>query len=248
MNVFPYDADYLDHNWFLIISENICMTANIVMERDDIDWDDGELCANPNLEEYLTSKMGRQKYEVSRYIASCVNDDYSDTIKWKEQVEVTPEEILSRDFLPKEGSNPNLTLDFVINNQDLEWDYTYLFMNPSINPNRLISLFNKKIHEVSFRTKLRNRNIRWYDIVYDVNSSYISLLYNSLNGSNSSMKIQHVFRRWRRKVRLETILGFLHNIEYGGIIPLEVCFHIATYTIGNSEFFIRDEYYYMSKL
>jgi hypothetical protein len=205
------------------------------------------LCVNPLLKEYLISKFGNEWYEGTKTMTSETNKYYPNQETWGWLVTTTWDHVISKpnwicDYKDL-SMNPNITIDIVLNNRDKPWDYNVMFTNPSIHPNMIIKHFSDKLDFRNLCPKIKSRNIRWYDAVFDINEPMVSVIYNSFDASNAGMKIQHVFRRWRRKINLEKDSTFLHNIMYEVQLPLELCVYINYFTTEDKEFMIEDDYY-----
>ena len=109
-------------------------------------------------------------------------------------------------------------------NPDKSWKLEIFCSNPNMNFDRYIA--NKlNIYQISY-----NKSITWKNVVNNIDNidwNFHLLAQNKFDRFNSSQKIQHIFRHWRSKTRVQACTLLLSDPEFlSSLLPLEICHHI----------------------
>jgi hypothetical protein len=95
------------------------------------------------------------------------------------------------------------------------------------------SLYNKilnmvDLYTVNGKVTASNSNMTWRDIHYNNLFDEYEVLHNKFDRWNATSAIQHSYRRWVRKVRVESSTLFLSREDIlGEMLPMELYNYIC---------------------
>lgn len=231
-----------------LLSDNPNITWEDVQNNPDIEWNYTRLCYNPNMTWDIISANKnklRSIYGLSYHIdykillnefgENCftvVNGLYNNpSVPW--------------DIIKEHGSkktrwvfNPNITYDIVKNNPNEKWMGEDLCGNPNTSYENLIEYY-KSSNILVYKPITWNPNLTWKVMVLTNKLGPIDYSLTKCERWNSSQKIQHIFRRWQAKTRVEASTLMLQSqisadvqLSVSTQLPVEIIYHVfnLTYT------------------
>jgi hypothetical protein len=204
---------YPDIKWnYGTLSENPNITWDIVQVNQDKDWSYKILSSNPNITWDIVCNNSNRKWSFTQL-------SKNPNITW-DIVQDNPDRKWSYVML---SENPNITLDMVKKKPNEKWDYRSLSWNPNITWNMLLDEKCFRNHKNTFH---KNPNTTWKDMYYNLGSNIFNARCGKFDRWNAASKIQHVFRRWNRKMRIEASTQLLSREDMlGDKLPYEVIFY-----------------------
>jgi hypothetical protein len=123
------------HWVYEVLGKNPNITLDIILKNPQFNWNMTNISTNPNITLDMIKKY--DNYDWQHYFSQNPNVKMSDVIeniKWYffdlgYNQGITWDDFNIEDF----SSNPNLTLDIVLNNPDIDWDYNNISMNSNIS-------------------------------------------------------------------------------------------------------------------
>jgi hypothetical protein len=226
----------------LALSRNENTTWKIIQANPSINWCYDILSMNPN----ITWKIVKRNPDKPWNYKLMSNNP---NITWK-IVQANPNKGWSYTTLSK---NPNITWDIIKQNYNKPWDYSMVAINPNVtleimmseqkllhdvlikNPNISYSMIWDKVNGLAGITKRHinhNPNITWkelyYTNIFDMNYAGT----NDFTNYNAATLIQKVYRKWSRKVYLESIT----TIKGMNNLPAELVYIILRFSIEDTKY------------
>jgi hypothetical protein len=251
-----------DENVYITLSANPNITWDIVRDNLDLAWDGFSLSANPNITWDIVQANPSIKWNYSKLSSNpnitwdivqanpdkewnYYNLSYNPNITW-DIIRDNPDKDWNYEYT---SYNPNINMDIVKSNPDKKWHYPSITTHdilenkefrqfpipvcnsPSITPDILTKHVKPEFEPQDLSS---NNNITWKYVYYNSGDwKYTEVAHSFDSGRwNSAAKIQHVFRRWSRKMKMEISTQLLAKPEIlGEILPTELCVYISCFSI-----------------
>jgi hypothetical protein len=233
------------------LSDNPNTTWDDIISNPRIYWQYGRLSSNSNITLEIMKSNPDRPWD---YDIACGNSK----INW----EMVQSILHGKYAYESLSVNPNITWENVCDNLDKKWNYSRLIGNPNMDIDTLMSVVNignmvtyfslcrnpnltpdkcivswKKYMFIGSDDSIiaglcYNPNITWKDIYRRPLKLSRELFSNNMNRWNASAKIQHTFRRWKKKIELEVSIQLLSREDIlGNQLPSEIIWVILSYTM-----------------
>jgi hypothetical protein len=244
-----------DMEWdYYYLSCNPNITWDIIQSNTDKEWCLKRFSENPNVTWDIVKNNPRvcwNYYELSRNIGIKLEDMKNNPDRnWRYDMrslcpDVTWDTVLENPDIEWNMSNmttnPNITIEFILANPQYKWKIEMDILY-NVNTTDYIVLSGRYGEEIV--NKIKNEldgwpypfsvelsNYTWKDILnnvpYRIDHGCTSVVFNRWN---ASAKIQHVFKRWKHKLKYVSLTQILCR-ELDEKIPPELCVEIVSYTI-----------------
>lgn len=207
-------------HWFYeVLGKNPNITLDIILKNPQFNWIMSNAATNPNITLQMIKKYN---YDWKHYFSQNPNVKMNDVIenmynlKWCFNDLASNKGITWTDFndyieyfnLEDFSSNPNVTLDIVLDNPDIEWDYDKISMNSNITWEMIqsnIHIFDEDCESINL-----NPNIT-FDIIE--NNPHVSWIWDwSLIVLNEmTYERETFFAKKLQKYYIKNIYGELYN-------------------------------------
>jgi hypothetical protein len=220
------------------------ITWDIIQANPDKNWNYENISKNPNITWDIIQANPDKEWNYT-----CLSQNPN--ITW-DIVQTNPDKNWKYNSMWK---NPNITPDIIESNPDKKWISTRFFTSSDfvskLKPTEqhafilegIKNWFKQSTHLPNWRNTDENynpdnegygcwrRGIIHRSIVRGRPGVKVAIFDISRGGHSAAPKIQHLFRRWIKNVKLEMISIILHNIEYEVALPSELCCYILKYSV-----------------
>ena len=182
-----------DWNWFQVSRNKNILLDDIEAYFDIFDWDGEGISCNPNINiEFVKNHINDIEwdwYRVSMNVGIKIQDIFNNLdLSWNWHAVMNNSNLTLKDIkqysdkLAFSSSNKNLTIDYIKNNPELNWNYNQLSLNQfdykkKINSTIIIQKYYK-------RYKLRQLYFGWIEIIekerMNPNSKYFKKLIENM--------------------------------------------------------------------